>query len=143
MTETKETDLVTAVMLYAIRCLAEGDLHALRAMRFGQQEIDALWALTLADLYRIGSFNSHCLAIRLNRDVFWPMMSNFCTSRETEDLQRGVIQADAPLEMMRRLFGMGSRLRRVLALAPVVGRPPELDQRSSERLWEALSPHLQ
>lgn len=147
MTETKEADLVTAVMLYAIRCLAEGDLHALRAMRFGPKEIDALRALTLADLYRIGSLNSHCLAIRLNRDVFWPMMSNLCASRETEDLQRDLIQADAPLEMMRRLFGLGSReysrLRRVLALAPAVGRPPELDQVSSERLWEALSPHLQ
>lgn len=34
-TGTKESELVMAVLLYAIRCLAEGDQHALRGMNFG------------------------------------------------------------------------------------------------------------
>ncbi len=42
MQGTKEADLVAAVLLYAIRCLAEGDQVALRNMRFGPQEIEAL-----------------------------------------------------------------------------------------------------
>ena len=36
---TKESELVMAVLLYAIRCLAEGDYHALRGMNFGPEEV--------------------------------------------------------------------------------------------------------
>ena len=32
MSSNKEADLTTAVLLYAMRCLAEGDQQALRAM---------------------------------------------------------------------------------------------------------------
>ena len=147
MIGTKEADLVTAILLYAMRCLAEGDQHALRAMQFGPKEIEALRELNLADLYRVGSLQAHCLAIRLDRDVFWPMIANLRATREAEELQRDLIQADAPLEMMRSLFGVGSReytrLRRMLALEPAVGRPPEPDEETSHKLWRALSAHLQ
>ena len=147
MIGTKEADLVTAVLLYAMRCLAEGDQHALRAMQFGPQEIEALRELNLADLYRVNSLQAHCLAIHLDREVFWPMIANLQATREAEELQRDLIQADAPLEMMRSLFGMGSReytrLRRMLALEPAVGRPPEPDEETSHKLWRALSAHVQ
>lgn len=147
MIGTKEADLVTAVLLYAMRCLAEGDQHALRGMQFGPKEIEALRELNLADLYRVGSLQAHCLAIRLDRDVFWPMIANLRATREAEEVQRDLIQADAPLEMMRSLFGVGSReytrLRRMLALEPAVGRPPEPDEETSHKLWRALSAHLQ
>ena len=146
MIGTKEADLVTAVLLYAMRCLAEGDHHALRTMQFGPREIEALRELNLGDLYRVGSLQAHCLAIQLDREVFWPMLANLRAAREAEELQRDLIQADAPLEMMRRLFGVGSReytrLRRMLALDPAVGRPPEPDEATSHKLWRALSAHL-
>lgn len=146
MIGTKEADLVTAVLLYAIRCLAEGDQHALRAMRFGPKEIETLRELNLADLYRVGSLQGHCLDIRLDKNVFWPMIANLRATREAEDLQRDLIQADAPLEMMRSLFGVGSReytrLRRMFALEPAIGRPPEPDEETSHNLWRALSEHL-
>ena len=146
MIGTKEADLVTAVLLYAMRCLAEGDHHALRTMQFGPREIEALRALNLGDLYRVGSLQAHCLAIQLDREVFWPMLAHLRAAREAEELQRDLIQADAPLEMMRRLFGVGSReytrLRRMLALDPAVGRPPEPDEATSHKLWRALSAHL-
>jgi hypothetical protein len=147
MIGTKEADLVTAVLLYAMRCVAEGDQHALRAMHFGPKEVEALRELNLADLYRVGSLQAHCLAIHLDRDVFWPMLANLRATREAEELQRDLIQADAPLEMMRSLFGVGSReytrLRRMLALEPAVGRPPEPDEDTAHKLWRALSAHLQ
>jgi hypothetical protein len=147
MIGTKEADLVTAVLLYAMRCVAEGDQHALRAMHFGPKEVEALRELNLADLYRVGSLQAHCLAIHLDRDVFWPLLANLRATREAEELQRDLIQADAPLEMMRSLFGVGSReytrLRRMLALEPAVGRPPEPDEDTSHKLWRALSAHLQ
>ena len=64
MPGNKEGDLVTAVMLYAIRCLAEGDLSALRSMNFGPREVEALREMNLADLYRADSLRGHCLSER-------------------------------------------------------------------------------
>ena len=44
---------------------------------------------------------------------------------------------------MQILFGLNqrdyTRLRRTLLVDPAVGRPPELDEASSHRLWEAWS----
>lgn len=146
MSGTKEADLVTAVLLYAMRCLAEGDQHALRAMQFGPKEIEALRELNLADLYRVGVLQAHCLRIELEREVYWPMMANLRATRENEELQRDLIQADAPLEMMRTLFGVGSReytrLRRLLTVEPGIGRPPDPDEATAHRLWHALSERL-
>lgn len=139
MDGTKESDLVTAVLMYAIRCLAEGDQVALRNMNFGPREIEALREMNLADLYRIESLRAHCLDIGLNRDVYWPMVEHLRRQRESEELQQLLIVADAPLEMMQTLFGLGSReytrLRRLLTVDPSVGRPAEPDEASSNRLW--------
>ena len=143
---SKEAELVTAVLLYAVRCLAEGDWAALRSMRFGSCEIEVLRTLSLEDIYRAGSLRAHCLDIRLDPDLFRKMVQHLAAIREDEDMQRDLMQADAPFEMMRRLFGMGSReyarLRSAMALAPAVGRPPELDEQTSRRLWRALSGRL-
>ncbi len=140
---SKEAELVTAVLLYAIRSLAEGDQQALRAMNFGPKEIAALRELSLADLYRADSLKAHCLDIRLNRAVYWPMIGHLRRQRESEAIQCDLIQADAPLAMMRHFFGLGSReytrLRRLLAAEPAVGRPPGLDEATSEALWRAWS----
>lgn len=140
---TKESELVTAVLLYAIRCLAEGDQPALRGMNFGPKEVAALREVNLADLYRAGSLQAHCLDIQLNREVYWPMLAHLRRERWTEELQRDLIAADAPLEMMRSLFGVGSReytrLRRLLTPEPAVGRPPEPDEATSHALWRAWS----
>jgi hypothetical protein len=140
---TKESDLVMAVLLYAMRCLAEGDQQALRDMNFGPKEMGALREINLADLYRVGSLQAHCLEIRLNRDVYWPMLAHLHRERKSEEMQRDLIQADAPLEMMRSLFGVGSReytrLRRLLTSDPAIGRPPEPDDATSHALWQRLS----
>lgn len=140
---TKDSELVMAVLLYAIRCLAEGDYHALRAMHFGPNEVAALREINLADLYRAGSLQSHCLDIRLNKAVYWPMLNHLRREREIEEMQRDLIEADAPLEMMRSLFGVGAReytrLRRLLTVLPAVGRPPEPSEESSHALWRAWS----
>ena len=144
---TKESELVMAVLLYAIRCLAEGDTHALRGMHFGPEEVAALRDINLADLYRAGTLQAHCLHIRLNRNVYWPMLAHLRRERENEAVQRDLIQADAPLEMMNNLFGMGpreyTRLRRLLTAAPTIGRPPEPDEATSHALWRAWSERTQ
>ena len=143
MDGTKEADLVTAVLMYAIRCLAEGDQAALRNMNFGPKEIEALREMSLADLYRIESLRAHCLEIALNRQVYWPMIDHLRQQRVSEEALQSLIAADAPLEMMQILFGLNardySRLRRTLSVDPSVGRPPEPDEASSHRLWQVWS----
>jgi len=138
---TKESDLIAAVLMYAIRCLAEGDQAALRAMNFGPREIEALREMNLSDLYRVESLRAHCLDIVLNRDVYWPMIEHLRRQRESEELQQVLIAADAPLEMVQTLFGLGSReytrLRRMLTVDPSVGRPAEPDEDSTHTLWNA------
>ena len=143
MQGTKESDLVTAVLMYALRCLAEGDQIALRNMNFGPREIEALRDMTLADLYRVESLRAHCLSIALNREVYWPMMDHLRQQREAEETEQALITADAPLDMMQTLFGLGakeySRLRRTLSVEPSIGRPPDPDEESTHRLWHAWS----
>jgi hypothetical protein len=147
MSSNKEADLTTAVLLYAMRCLAEGDQQALRCMNFGPKELDALREMNLADLYRADVLRVHCLKIDLNREVFWPMLAHLRQQRESEELQRTLIVADAPLDMMQQLFGMSSReytrWRRLLTLTPAVGRPPELDESDTHTLWYAWQKRVQ
>jgi hypothetical protein len=142
MNGSKEADLMIAVMLYAVRCLGEGDQQSLREMGLGPRELDALRDLEMADLYRFGALRAHCVAISIDREVFWPLLSRLQDARDSEELQRDLVRRDAPLDMMRRLFGMGSReytrLRRALAVEPAVGRPPDPDEETAHRLWRAI-----
>jgi len=141
MEGSKEAELVMAVLMYAVRCLLEGDLGALRDMNFGPQEIAALREMKLADLCRVESMRAHCLAIGLNREVYWPMVANLREQRESEELQHALINADAPHEMLQSLFGMSAReytrLRHSLGVGPSTGRPPDPDDAGAERLWRA------
>ena len=141
MGATKEADLISAVLRYAVRCLADGDPEALRAMNFGPKEIEALREMHLADLARIESLGAHCLEIDLNRQVYWTMVAHLQREHAAEALQQALVAADAPFEMMQTFFGLSSRehtrLRRLLAAAPAVGRPPEADEASQQTLWAA------
>lgn len=129
-----------------MRCLAEGDQAALRHMNFGVKEIESLRELRVADLYRIESLRAHCLDIALNREVYWPMLGNLCRQREMEDMIQTLITADAPQEMMQVLFGLNqrdyTRLRRILMVEPAVGRPREVNDETSNQLWERWSAHV-
>ena len=122
MGATKEADLISAVLRYAVRCLADGDPEALRAMNFGPKEIEALREMHLGDLARIESLGAHCLEIGLNRQVYWTMVAHLQRERAAEALQQALVAADAPFEMMQTFFGLSSReytrLRRVVDVAP-------------------------
>ena len=141
MSASKEADLVMAVMLYAVRCFAEGDLNALKEMNFGPKELGALREISMGDLFRAGELTTHCLQVRLDRAVYWPMLDHLRRERETEEIQRELVQTDAPLEMMQALFGTSAheytRLRRLLTVNPTFGRTPEADEVQSATLWEA------
>jgi hypothetical protein len=141
MMGSKEAELTSAVMFYAIRCLAEGDQSALRSMNFGPREVEALRDMNIGDLCHIETLRAHCLRIALNRNVYWPMVAHLRQRRESEELQKTLISHDAPLEMMQAFFGMSgreyARLRRMLVVDTVAGRPPEPDEAETQTLWDA------
>jgi len=141
MSASKEAELVTAVMLYAVRCFAEGDLTALKEMNFGPKELGALREISMGDLFRARALTAHCLQVRLNRDIYWPMLDHLRRERESDALQRELVQADASLEMMQALFGTSAheytRLRRMLTVNPAFGRTPEPDELQEATLWAA------
>lgn len=141
MAASKEADLITAVLIYAIRCLGEADQSALRAMGFGPREIDALKRLNIADLYHVEAIRAHCLRVELNREVFWHMVEHIKQLRASEELQQTLIKADAPQEMMQALFGLSAkeytRWRRLMTLEPAVGRPAEPGEDKEHALWKA------
>jgi hypothetical protein len=140
MMGNKESELTSAVMMYAIRCLAEGDLSALRNMNFGPREVEALREMNLGDMCHIETLRAHCLKIAINREVYWPMVAHLRNRRESEELQKALIRADASQEMMQTFFGMGGReyvrLRRMLMVETTSGRPPEPNEKEIQILWE-------
>ena len=127
MNKTKEGDLVLAILIYAMRCLADGDWIALRQMQFGEKEVEALRQLNIADLYNAESLKAHCLSVVLNRSVFWNMIEHLVRQREDNDLLLDLMRKDAPYEMLHTFFGMTSReyaaRRKNLSLTNGVGRP--------------------
>lgn len=137
---------MAAVLLYATRCLGEGDLLALRGMGFGPSELKALTTLNLGDVQRAGTLAAHCLKIRLDGSLFRRMIELLAVMREEEALQHALIRADAPSDMMRALFGMAGReytqLRRALDVEIGVGRPADLDDEVADRLWSVLRERL-
>ena len=140
MMSNKETELTTAIMLYAMRCLAEGDQSALRNMNFGPREVEALREMSLGDLCHIEALRAHCLKVALDRKVYWPLVANLRKRRESEELQKELISADAGHEMMKILYGMSGReyahLRRMLVVETIAGRPPDPSEEDLQLLWE-------
>lgn len=138
---TKEGTLVSAVLMYAMRCLAEGDMLALQHMQFGEKEVQALRDLRATDLYRVESMKAHCLSIALNRQVFWPMINLLNRDRRSEDLLTTLIEMDAPFEMLRELYGMSSReystRRRHLPSTLGQGRPQLPKRDIEDKLYSA------
>jgi hypothetical protein len=141
MSGTKEAELTSAVLMYALRCLQEGDQSALREMNFGPNEVKALRDMSMGDFCHLESLRAHCLSVALNRDAYWPMMSQLKSRRDSETLQHELISADASLDMMQTFFGMSGReyakLRKTLMVKVTTGRPLEPDDDEIERLWTA------
>ena len=129
MVRTKEAELTSAVLLYVLRCIAEGDHIALQQLQVGEREIEQLRKLGILDLYRIDSFRSHCLSISFNREVFWTMIKYMEDQRENESKLQQLLDKDAPFNMLECFFGISNReytqRRRAKPGLTNVGRPQE------------------
>ena len=142
MQRSKESDLTISALLFAMRCVAEGDLGTLARMRFGADEVEALKQLSIADLYRADSLSAHCLNISLDRDVYWPLVNHLKRNQVMESTIGALIAADAPKEVLGKYFGMGSRefvaRRKAIGLFSGVGRPANLTEAEAQELWDAI-----
>jgi len=147
MMGNKDSELTTAIMQYAIRCLVEGDQQALRNINFGPREVEALREMNLGDLCHIDTLRAHCLKIALNRELYWPMVAHMRNRREAGELQKELIRADAAQDMMEYFYGTGAReyvrLRRMLMVTSINGRPPEPNEAETQALWDAWKERIE
>ena len=137
----KTGDFVVALVIYAMRCIEDGETDALARMGFGPSEVESLAGLRFGDLKRIERLRSHCLEIRVDREAFGEMIRRIQGDGLSTEWEHALIRADAPFDMMRRLFGTTTRaytkLRQLFGVSSV-GRPREPTEAQAVALWQTI-----
>jgi len=132
-------ELIFDVLRYATRMLAEGDESGLMVLGFTPEQIRSMESLTLKSLQRVGELSSHFLDFRIDPACFDRVMRRIKQERDDDALKDELLQAGAPIRMMHHFWGMTSRdcaeRRRVLGIDAPIGRPPQPDEATLERLW--------
>ena len=141
----KTGDFVLALVIYAMRCIEDGETETLARMGFGPMEVESIAGLRFGDLKRIESLRTHCLDIRVDRDAFAEMIRGIRSDGLSTEWEHALIRADAPFDMMRRLFGTTTRaytrLRHLFGVSSV-GRPREPTEAQAVALWRAINGRL-
>ena len=139
---SKVGDFVVALVVYTMRCIEDGETERLVRMGFGPAEVEELAALRFGDIQRMERLESHCLDIKVDRGAFADMIRRIRTDGRSTEREHALIRVDAPLEMMRRLFGTSgreyTRLRQLYEVAST-GRPREATEEEEGRLWKVLA----
>lgn len=139
---SKENDLVFAVLSYASRCVAEGDLHAFRSLGFDLDDITTIERLSLTELQVLAASRSHAINISLDREAWGWLLKRMRRQRSRDALALALIRLDAPKAMMASLFGTTDReystRREACGITETVagGRPPSATEAEERRLWE-------
>ena len=139
---TKAGDFVLALMVYATRCIEDGETEELLQMGFGPAEVEELAGLRLADIKRMSRLESHCLEIKLDRLAFAKVIRYIRADGRSEEWEHRMVQADASRDMMRSLFGTSkreyARLRELYGVSSN-GRPRKTTAEEEESVWRLLS----
>ena len=135
-------DLTLAMLLHATASLESGDWAVLRDMNFGALEIKALERLRLADVVKlVDQLDGHVLNITLDRERFWIVLDKIEAERASDRLKSDLVCREAPVDMMRHLFGMTdrqyARLRRRYRCSRGAGRPADPAPEIMDTIWEA------
>lgn len=139
---SKENDLVFAVLSYASRCVAEGDIHAFRDIGFDLDDIGTIERLSLADLQLLCGSRAHAINVRLDREAWGWLLKRVRRQRSRDALALALIRLDAPKAMMASLFGYTDRdyaMRREscgITESLAGGRPPSASEEDERYLWE-------
>ena len=141
----KAGEFVVALVIYAMRCIEDGEMDALARMGFGPSEVATLAGLTVSELKRIERLRNHCLEIKIDREAFSGIIERIRSDGLSTEWEHALIRSDAPFDMMRRLFGTTRRaytkLRQVFGVSSV-GRPREPTDAQATALWEMIEQHL-
>lgn len=139
---SKENELVFAVLSYASRCVAEGDLHAFRSLGFDLDDIQTIERLSLTELQLLAASRSHAINISLDREAWGWLLKRMRRQRSRDALALALIRLDAPKAMMASLFGTTDReystRREACGITETVagGRPPSASEAEERHLWE-------
>ena len=137
----KAGDFIVALVIYAMRCIEDGETEVLTRMGFGPAEVESLAGLRFGDLKRLERLRNHCLDIRVDSAAFGEMIRRIRDDGLSIEWEHALIRADAPFDMMRRLFGTTSRaytrLRRLFGVSSV-GRPREPTEAEALALWRMI-----
>ncbi|GAC1626360.1 MAG: hypothetical protein NVS9B10_14200 [Nevskia sp.] len=139
---SKENDLVFAVLSYASRCVAEGDLHAFRDLGFQIDDIGVIERLSLAELQLLSTSRSHAINVSLDREAWGWLLKRVRRQRSRDALALALIRHDAPKAMMASLFGTTDRdyamRREACGITETIagGRPPSANEDDERHLWE-------
>lgn len=139
-TRSKEGDLNYALFVYATRCLAEGDVEALRRIGFGPEDITVLDQLRIADLHALTASHANAIDVSVDRSAFQRLIDTLYRRRTRERLKRELLRLDAPLPLMSASFGMTPRQytsqRDSCGVTIGIGRPTSMLEADAEaRLW--------
>lgn len=136
---SKESELNYAVFMYAMRCVAEGDVDALRRIGFVPEDVPILDQLRMADLQALAASRAHALDIRIDRDAMQRLMDTMHRRRTRERLKQELLRLEAPLQMMAALFGMNAReytaARDRIGVTGGIGRPRTQIDDDEARIW--------
>jgi hypothetical protein len=137
---SKEGELNYALFVYATRCLAEGDVAAMRKIGFAPEDITVLDQLRTADLHALAASRANAINVSVDRSAFQRLIETLYRRRTRERLKRELLRLDAPLPLMSALFGMNARqytsLRDSIGITAGIGRPTSmLETDADARLW--------
>ena len=142
----KAGEFVVALVTYAMRCIEDGEIEALASMGFGPSDVTTIASLTFSDLKRIERLRRHYLDIKVDREAFQAIIQRARADGLSTEWELALIRADAPFDMMQRLFGTTRRvytkLRQVFGISSV-GRPREPTKAEASLLSHALEHRLQ
>jgi hypothetical protein len=139
---TKEAELNAAILLYATRCAAEGDLQMLAALGFERCDVETLRKISLGDLHHLAGIKGHMLKPCIDRVTFYQVMTYMEKSKDTENLIDYFLKNDASIIMMQTLFGLSNSevadRRRLLGVEGRVGRTREASPDEELAVWNAF-----
>lgn len=146
MSLNRQAELTAALLRYVALCVADGDEDALGELRIDPAQIREIGALTQEELANLETVRMHCFKVRFDPERFQILKNRLTRAARNQQLRLALIEADAPAEMMRALFGMKerdySRTRRLLGVTVGAGRPPLLDEATEHLLWQAVGDAL-
>ncbi|HHC72145.1 MAG TPA: DUF2857 family protein [Thiotrichales bacterium] len=140
---TREARLNSALLRYAVECIADGDMASVRRMGFPPEMLSRLAEVRLQDLRRLETSKAIISRIEVNATALSRLLSHLDQERNREQDIRMLLQAGAPQAMMRALYGMSSSdytaARRALGLSASAGRPREATEAEEQRLMRELA----